>query len=360
MGRVKDRRRAVVFAAAILIQGCVALPANSPGDIVATVFDPWGSVGAVDGRVLFREYFCAINEIQGPSLPDHRPCDDALRTIPPEAAPFPAHQVTHPSARPMTILVVPGFGHECFRNFIDGNGALVTFIESLGHSVHVLDVRGLANSEENAEIIRDRFMQDPEIREADRIVMVGYSKGTNDILAALAHYPEIAERTDAVVSLSGAVAGSPLALDAADWALGLLAALPGTDCEVPEDTALASLYPSTRHQWLEENPLPKSVSYFSLVSYPDAEHISAILRPSFRALAKFDSRNDGQMIAIDQVIPGSEVLAFLNADHLAVALPIARLHQLLGSTGINRNDFPIEVLLEAVFDYVDFRLQKRP
>ena len=66
------------------------------------------------------------------------------------------------------------------------------------------------------------------------------------------------------------------------------------------------------------------------------------------------------MIAIDQVIPGSEVLAFLNADHLAVALPIARLHQLLGSTGINRNDFPIEVLLEAVFDYVDFRLQKRP
>ena len=65
------------------------------------------------------------------------------------------------------------------------------------------------------------------------------------------------------------------------------------------------------------------------------------------------------MIALDQVIPGSEILAFVNADHWAVALPIAWTHPLLASARINRNDFPLEVLLEAIFDYVDVRLHKR-
>jgi hypothetical protein len=66
------------------------------------------------------------------------------------------------------------------------------------------------------------------------------------------------------------------------------------------------------------------------------------------------------MIVFDQVVPGSEVLAFVNADHWAVALPIARLHPVIGSMGVTRNDFPLEVLLEAVLKYVDFRLGSAP
>ena len=359
-GLVNDLRRTALFVAVVVMQGCVALPANAPEDIVARVFDPRGSLHAVDGRALFREFFCAISETQGPSLPDHRPCDEALRMLPPEQPALVAHQRTHPSARPMTILLVPGFGHDCFSNFIGGNGELRAFIESLGHAVHILDVKGLGNSEENAAIIRDSVMQDPEIRDADRIVMLGYSKGANDILAAVASYPEIADRADAVVSLSGAIAGSPLSLNAGDWTLGLLAALPVGDCDVPEDTALVSLHPSIRRRWIEDHPLPESVAYFSIVSYPESGRVSALLRPAFRSLAKYDSRNDGQMIAADQVIPGAEVLAFVNADHWAVALPIARLHPLIESMGINRNDFPIEVLLESMLDYVDHRLANRP
>jgi len=352
--------RCAVLTAVIVAQGCVALPANGPEDIVETVFNPRGSLHAVDSRALFRDFFCSINDTQGTTLPDHRSCDDAIRTLPPEQPSLAAPPLVHPSARPMTILVVPGFGHECFRNFIGGNGELTAFIQSLGHMVRVVDVAGLATSDVNAAIIRDSVMEDPEIRDAGRLVMLGYSKGTIDILTALADYPEVATRARAVVSLSGAVAGSPLSLRAKDWTLGLLAALPGTDCEVPEDTALTSLNPSVRREWLQEHALPMSVAYFSIISYPDADHLSAILRPSFRTLAKYDSRNDGQMIAVDQVIPGSEVLAFLNADHWAVALPIARLHPMLGATGINRNDFPIEVLLEAIFDYVDYRVMSLP
>jgi len=354
------RERAVFYIVVVILQGCIALPANDPGDIVETIFDPRGDLHATDGRTVFRSIFCAINETRGPDLPDHRACSDALRTLPlgQEAVPrdFPArHKV-----QPFSLFVVPGFGHECFSKMVGGDGALKAYAESLGHTVNTVDIKGLANSEENAGIIRDSVLQNPQVADDERLVMIGYSKGANDILAALALYPEVADRVSAVVSVSGAIAGSPLSLHVRDWTLGLLAALPGVDCEVPEDTALTSLHPDTRRVWLADHPLPESVAYFSIVSFPEADRVSAVLRPPFRALAKHDSRNDGQMIVFDQVVPGSEVLAFVNADHWAVALPIGRLHPFIGSTGVTRNDFPIEVLLEAVLEYVDLRLGSTP
>ena len=354
------RASAVFFILALALQGCIALPANDPGDIVETVFDPRGDLHATDGRAVFRGIFCAINETRGPDLPDHRPCSEALRTLPIEQGAVPRDSPARHEVQPLSILVVPGFGHECFSDFVGGNGLLKAHAESLGHTVNRVDVKGLASSEENAGIIRDWVLREPLAPVDERLVMIGYSKGANDILAALALYPEVADRVSAVVSVAGAIAGSPLSLHARDWSLGLLAGMPGVDCEVPEDTALAGLNPATRRAWLADHPLPESVEYFSIVSFPEAERVSAVLRPPFRALAKHDSRNDGQVIVLDQVVPGSEVLAFVNADHWAVALPIARLHKAIEFTGITRNDFPLEVLLEAILEYVNFRLGSAP
>jgi len=348
--------RASLCFGAVILQGCVALPANDPGDILETIFDPRGELHATDGRAAFRDVFCSINDTRGALLPDHRACSDALRTLPVEREIVQANTPARHDVRPMHIFVAPGFGHECFNDFVGGSGVLQDYAESLGHTVTKIDVKGLASSRENADIIRESIMQRPQLTDDERIVMIGYSKGANDILAALALYPEVVERVSAVVSVSGAIGGSPLSLHAGDWTLGLLAALPGVDCEVPEDTALTSLQPAVRRDWLEEHPLPESVAYYSIVSFPETERVSAALRPTFRALARHDSRNDGQVIVFDQVVPGSEVLAFLNADHWAVALPIARLHPTLEFAGITRNDFPLEVLLEAILEYVDLGL----
>jgi len=41
-------------------------------------------------------------------------------------------------------------------------------------------------------------------------VLVGYSKGVPDIFEFLADYPELVPRVDAVVSIAGAVNGSPI------------------------------------------------------------------------------------------------------------------------------------------------------
>ena len=49
----------------------------------------------------------------------------------------------------------------------------------------------------------------------------------------------------------------------------------------------------------------------------------------------------------------------VNADHWAIAVPVARTHAITGSTLLNRNAFPREVLLEAIIRYVDEDLALR-
>ena len=62
---------------------------------------------------------------------------------------------------------------------------------------------------------------------------------------------------------------------------------------------------------------------------------------------------DGVLLAYDQLIPGSTVLGFLNADHWAIVVPVNREHAFVSSTFIDKNDFPREVLLEALTRYIE-------
>jgi hypothetical protein len=59
------------------------------------------------------------------------------------------------------------------------------------------------------------------------------------------------------------------------------------------------------------------------------------------------------MIFYDQVIPGSVILGYLNADHWAIAVPFNRKSPLISSSLIDKNAFPREVLLEAIVRYVE-------
>ena len=70
---------------------------------------------------------------------------------------------------------------------------------------------GRLSSERNARSVRDALMALPHEDAAGRVVLLGYSKGIVDILEAVVSYPEIRPRVAAVVSLAGAVGGSPLA-----------------------------------------------------------------------------------------------------------------------------------------------------
>jgi hypothetical protein len=113
-------------------------------------------------------------------------------------------------------------------------------------------------------------------------------------------------------------------------------------------------------RWLAGSSLPNDVPYYSLVTFPDPGRISFVLRPTYNKLSRVDARNDGQMLFYDQVIPGSALLGYLNADHWAAAVPIARSHPFLGSTFVNHNEFPREALLEALLRFVEEDLEANP
>jgi hypothetical protein len=59
------------------------------------------------------------------------------------------------------------------------------------------------------------------------------------------------------------------------------------------------------------------------------------------------------MIYYDQVIPGGTLLGYLNADHWAIGVPIARSRPTAAALLVDKNAFPREILLEALLRYIE-------
>jgi hypothetical protein len=141
--------------------------------------------------------------------------------------------------------------------------------------------------------------------------------------------------------------------------LDLLQHFPDAECGPGDGGALESLKPEVRKRWLAIHSLPESIRYYSIITYPDTEQISSILQSCYNKVSQIDSRNDSQVIFYDQVIPGSVLMGYLNADHWAIAVPFNRTHHFLSTTFIDKNAFPREVLLEAIVRFVEEDLNRR-
>jgi hypothetical protein len=339
------KSRATVFATALLLGGCA-----TKGPVEYSIDIPQG---VRDGRAHFDDIFCAVLKEHGPSLPDYRPCEEALsHTVPPP--PMLGGPVDlGPSRRHLVVGIVPGIGYDCIEKWLDASGSGIAHIRTQGYDMHDIKVDALSGTATNARLIRDAIMAMPEEAGPPRLVLMGYSKGTPDILEAVVNYPEIRPRIAAVVSAAGAVGGSLLAEDATESQADMVRHFPGATCDVGDEDAVHSLRIGVRRQWLREHPLPGGIRYYSLVTLPDRERISRILSRSYDKLAKVDARNDSQVIYSDEFIPGSTLLGFINADHWAIVLPIDRSHPFVGSMFVSRNDYPREALLEAVLRYVE-------
>lgn len=190
-----------------------------------------------------------------------------------------------------------------------------------------------------------------------KLVLIGYSKGAPDILEAIVSYPEIRHRIAAVISIAGTIGGSPLANDATQSQLAMLRHWPDAQCTQGDGGAIESLRPTTRKAWLADNSLPRDFPYYSLVTYPRPERISSILKSSYKKLSRIDARNDSQVLFYDQVIPGSALMGYINADHWALVVPVARTHSTIGSMFVDQNNYPREALLEALLRFVEEELE---
>jgi hypothetical protein len=307
--------------------------------------------GVVDSRARFREVWCAIREDHGRHLPDDRPCEEALLRVAGEEAPT-GRPVTMDSApRPLRIMVVPGLFGECFRDtaapFSDG----LAHLETLGYPTEIAWVSGRSSSGHNARQLRDAFMAAP-LDPGERLLVVAHSKGAVDALEALVTYPELVPRVAAMVSIAGAVNGSRLIEGLHRTSAAILQHWPVADCDDGDGGALESLRPAARIRFLATARLPTAVQYFSLVGIVDQAKTSWPLRSRWRRLAEIDPGNDGQVLWADAIIPGSKLLGYVRADHLAIALPFGRTSNWLGAL-LDHNAFPREVMLEAIVRTVE-------
>jgi pimeloyl-ACP methyl ester carboxylesterase len=340
-----DTATFLAMAAVLLLSACATLP-TAPFDVELPP-------GVDDARGRFAEIFCSVLERDGASLPGYRPCTDALSHVT-SIAPGTGRTVDlGPSHRRYLAAVVPGVGYSCIAEWLQPATTPREHLARFAYETQMVEVDALSGTAKNAGQIRDAVMALPREPGPPRVVLVGYSKGAPDVLEALVRYPELGERVVAFVSIAGAVGGSPLANDATQRQADLLRHWPKAKCDAGDGGAVASLRTDVRKAWLATNRPPPGIRLYTLVTLPDRDRISEVLVPTYKKLAKIDPRNDGQVIYSDQIVPGSTLLGFLNADHWAVVLPIDRSHRVIGSTLANHGDYPREALLESLLRYVE-------
>ena len=344
----------------LLLSACSAPPLTPWSDAgPPLVLTDASQAGVNDRRGRFREIACAVIEAHGESQPGYLPCAEALTRLGHEPGADGEPVALGPSRRGLVAAMVPGVGWDCFSNWLDFQRLPDSLEERFGYRGYMLEVDGLSGTANNARQIRDRIVADAAEGMNAPLVMIGYSKGAPDILEAVVAYPEIRPHIAAVVSVAGAIGGSPLANAASEGELDLLRHVPKADCTRGDDEGVESLRPAVRRAWLAANPLPDDFPYYSVVTLPEEDRISRIMHGTHRKLARIDPRNDGQLIAWDQVIPGSTLVGYLNADHWAVAVPISESHPFLGRTLVDGNAYPWRAMLEAVMRFVEEDLDRR-
>jgi dienelactone hydrolase len=312
-----------------------------------------------DDRGRFREIFCTVLDEHGQDLPDYMPCEEALTEVGTEP-PGTGRPVDLGQNRGGYLVgIVPGFGWDCIQGWLNHQESGPKHVAQWGYESAFIGVEGLSGTSTNAAMINEFLSNLPPEDDGRPIIMMGYSKGAPDLLDFLASYPDTAKRVVAVVALAGAVSGSPLALDATQDQANLLTKVPKSDCAEGDGGAVNALKPAVRKQWLADNPLPTHIKYYSVVTFPDPDsRMSSGLKSSYKNLSELaDARNDSQVVFYDQVIPGSTLIAFANADHWALAVPVDRQHTFVGSTFVNHNDYPRESMFEAIIRYVEEDLE---
>jgi len=216
------------------------------------------------------------------------------------------------------LLFVPGFMASCFPG-IHSFADVVEAARNQGFAADVLAVGGRNGIAGNAKLIAQQIERLPD--DGRRIVLIGHSKGADDALEALVTRPDVAARVVAVLSVAGAVNGSPHADDLRGAYRLTLAEFPFSACALGEGDPVRDLMPLTRRTWWAGAGATLRTPVFSLVALPDLDRLSPSLLLPYLSLARFSRDNDGMLLARNELAPNGYLLGFVNADHLAVAIP---------------------------------------
>ena len=326
--------------AVLACAGCAQLPPSTLAVAAARAPLTLSVAGVVDARQQFATLFeralrlggAGPMEAQGRWLHNVEPRD--------------AHAATDlralgldPAARAATtaVLIVPGLFGDCVQAQAVpfGDGKPRTFersvVESyaqyadLGlHSIQMISLPGRVSSAKNGRHLASAIRAQASDPNIERIILLAFSKGLPDTLQALATLQAaegIPAKVSALVSVAGVVKGTPIAEHYERLYAWLAPRMALGDCSASDGHELESLTYRQQASWLDAHPLSQQLRYYSIVAHAPAEETAIALRPFHALLSEWDERNDGQVLAVDAVLPGSTLLAEARADHWDVALP---------------------------------------
>ncbi len=279
-------------------------------------------------------------------------CNDVLLRFPGEPAARHRGAASPLLATRYRIAFVPGLFADCVEKWLQPFSDAILDLHRTGFDTAVLRIAGRAGAEQNAGWLAREVKALPQ--DGKRLIIFAYSKGLPDVMDMLVRDPETGRRIAAVVSYAGAFNGSPLAEEWRGVYDQFLTRFPLDNCAAGTGAELEALRPSVREAWWRAHQAElrdTRVPFFSLVGAPLPDHVSPLLRLTHASLATRDPHNDGQLLARDAVVPGSSLLGYVNADHLAMAIPISK--QIPALATLFRDDLPRSSLVSAAIAVVD-------
>jgi hypothetical protein len=370
--------RTALMLAAALLTACASGPLQPyRPDAAVTANLPVGLNGVTDQRALFAAAFARELGVGGQGASGQSPQDLALGSWlfgVPEVAATPG-DATDAVARRFAerkahtaVLVVPGLFGDCVADqsvpFGDGvqrtveREAIEAYRQYAGlglHTIRLVPLPGRTSSARNGKVLADAIRAEALRPGIDRIVLVAYSKGVADSLHALAELEQdgtLPKQLMALVSVAGVVMGTPLADYFESTYAALSPAVNPLNCTASQGDELASVTRRERMAWLTLHRPPPGLRYYSIVAYAGEDETAPVLRPGRTMLAAVDPRNDGQMIASDAILPGSELLATARSDHWDIALPRDRHPSAVMRALASGRNYPREAMFRALLTWV--------
>ena len=221
----------LAIALVFLLTACGGKAVLPPvADTVPLILAPISNTTTADARGRFREIYCAVREDHGKTLPDDRPCDEALWKLAGETRGLgTAHRAGKTAAQPA------GAGGARALQRLPRSDGLRVLRRPCPHGNSSGSRRATYPSRAGpaAPATRARsgtiFFLRPS-SPARKPSSSATPRGPRTSWRPWSAYPEVRPRVAAVVSVAGAVGGSPLADELADFYQSLLMRLPAPHC----------------------------------------------------------------------------------------------------------------------------------
>jgi hypothetical protein len=364
--------RGIGLLAALACGACAPLAVQPERTGTApTVTLPISMAGIADSRQAFAALF--DEELRASGATDAARDDAWLHGVSPRTGDHTGQiealkRAFRERAASTSVLLVPGMFGDCVdtQSVPFGDGLTRTrersAVDAYGQyadlgllGIRLILLPGRASSTTNGALVAQALRDESARPGVQRIVLLGYSKGTADALQALALLQAqggIPAAVKALVSVSGTVMGTPIAEHFERVYESASPLIQPFDCSPSDGHDLASLTRRERVAWLVANPPPERLRYYSITAHAPRDQIAPLLRPFYDQLSAVDARNDGQLLASDAILPRSVLLAEARADHWDVALPRDRHPNPLMRSLSTGRAYPREALFRATVQWV--------